>query len=90
MSYLITQDPPINLFDAVKERQMALPRMHDDREYCLYHNDLGQSVGECALEVRGWIADHPEYQGRIWGDWNTGGSRDQFDATEMFFETEEA
>lgn len=63
---------------------MSLPRMHDEREYCLYHNDLGQSVGECALEVRGWLAEHPEYQGRIYGDWDTGGPRDHFDATEMF------
>lgn len=64
---------------------MTLPRMHDDREYCKYHNDLGQSVGECALEVRGWLAEHPEYRGRIYGDWDLGGSRDHFDATEMFF-----
>lgn len=63
---------------------MTLPRMHSDREFCLFHNDLGQSVGECALEVRGWLAEHPEYQGRIYGDWNTGGPRDHFDATELF------
>lgn len=63
---------------------MTLPRMHDEREWCLFHNDLGQSVGECALEVRGWLAEHPEYQGRIYGDWDTGGPRDDFDATELF------
>lgn len=68
---------------------MPLPRMHDDREWCLFHNDLGQSVGECALEVRGWLAEHPEYRGRIYGDWDLGGSRDHFDATEMFFPEEE-
>ena len=62
---------------------MALPRMHDDREYCLYHNDLGQPIGECALEVRGWLADHPDYQGWIWGDWDLGSPRDHFDATEI-------
>ena len=64
---------------------MTLPRMHDDREFCKYHNDLGQSVGECALEVRGWLAEHPEYSGRIFGDWDTGGPRDQFDASELFY-----
>lgn len=64
---------------------MTLPRMHDEREWCLFHNDLGQSVGECALEVRGWLAEHPEYSGRIYGDFDTGGLRDHFDATELFF-----
>lgn len=62
-----------------------LPRMHSDREFCLFSNDLGQSVGECALEVRGWLADHPEYRGHIYGDWNIGSSRDHFDATTLFF-----
>lgn len=63
----------------------ALPRMHNDREYCLYHNDNGQHIGACALEVRGWLEEHPDYCGRIWGDWDLGGSRDHFDATELFF-----
>lgn len=61
-----------------------MTRMHDEREWCLFHNDLGQSVGECVLEVRGWLAEHPEYRGRIYGDWDTGGPRDNFDATAWF------
>ena len=55
-----------------------------DTEFCLFHNDRGQSVGECALEVKGWLAEHPEYQGAIYGDWDLGGPRDDFDATELF------
>ena len=68
---------------------MALPRMHDDTEYCLFHADNGQHIGACALEVRGWLEEHPEYRGKIWGDWDLGGSRDHFDASEMFFPEEE-
>jgi hypothetical protein len=65
--------------------KLSAPRMHDDRECCIYSNDNGQHIGACALEVRGWLAEHPDYQGKIWGDWDLGGSRDHFEATEMFF-----
>lgn len=68
---------------------MALPRMHDDREFCLFHNGKGQHVGSNAIEVRDWLDAHPDYIGGIYGDWDTGGSRDNFDATEMFFDCDE-
>jgi hypothetical protein len=69
--------------------EMALPRMHSDEEYCLFHADNGQHIGACALEVRGWLEEHPDYRGKIWGDWDLGGSRDHFEATEMFFPEED-
>jgi hypothetical protein len=69
--------------------KLSAPRMHSDEEYCLYHNDNGQHIGACALEVRGWLEEHPDYRGKIWGDWDTGGTFDHFEATAMFFPEEE-
>ena len=60
------------------------PRFHSDTEWCLFSTGDGRDIGSNALEARGWLAEHPEYTGRVYGDWDTGGPRDHFDATEMF------
>lgn len=64
---------------------MNRPRLHSEWEWCLFSNGYGQLIGEDIAEARDWLAAHPDYAGKIDGDWDTGGPRDHFDATEIFF-----
>ncbi len=50
--------------------------------YGIFYNDLGQTVGHEGIEVLGWVAEHPEYSGRLWIEWPDG-SRDT-EVTEIF------
>jgi hypothetical protein len=48
-----------------------------------FYNSNGTVIGHEAIEVNAWIAEHPEYRGRIWIDW-LDGSRDM-EVTDIFF-----
>ncbi len=53
--------------------------------FCEYSAEGFGVIGLRVSEANDWLAEHPGYAGRIWGDWLDGSPRAQFDATEMFF-----